>query len=222
MKNVFDAVVRSCERRDSHAWLGIGRCRIAARLWPGIRKGQRIAMSIRPEDVVLCLGHPGPVSARNILPGHVRSTTFVRDGIEANLDVGMPLVALLTRKSAGELGLRRGAPIFALFKATAVLPASPLGLRFRVAPMGKKGVIDPSRMDLLRAVEREGSVWKAAKVLGINYRTAWLWAKEINRDWGAPLLDRLNGGKGGGGTALTPEGRSLLLEALEMENRPRA
>jgi len=220
MKNVFDAVVRSCERRDSYAWLGIDRCRIAARLWPGIKKGQRIAVSIRPEDVVLCLAPPGPVSARNLLPGHVRSTTFVRDGIEANLNVGMPLVALLTRKSAAELGIRKGKPIFALFKATAVMPAPPVDLRFRVAPMGKKGMIDPSRMDLLRAVEREGSVWKAAKALGINYRTAWLWAKEINRDWGAPLLDRLNGGKGGGGTALTPEGRAVLLEALEKETPP--
>jgi molybdate transport repressor ModE-like protein/molybdopterin-binding protein len=217
MKNVFDAFVVSCDPRDSYAWLTIGKCRIASRLWPGIKKGQRVAVSIRPEDVVLCLENPGPVSARNLLPGHVQSTEFVRDGIEVHLAVGLPLIALLTRKSARDLKIRKGAPVYALFKATAVMPASPVGLRIRVAPVGKNGLIEPARMDLLRAVEREGSLWKAAKALDINYRTAWIWAKEMNRDWGAPLLHRLNGGKGGGGTSLTPEGRAVLREARDLE-----
>jgi len=104
-------------------------------------------------------------------------------------------------------------------KATAVVPDQPLRVRVRVALVGSEGLIDVSRMDLLRAVEREGSLSKGAKRLGITFRTAWLWAREINRAWGKPLLDRVHGGKGGGGTALTIEGRAALREASAIESR---
>lgn len=219
MKNVFHASVVSCQQSDSHAWLKVGRSRLAARLWPDIRKGEKVQVSIRPEDVVLCDGHPGRTSARNILPGHVRAVTFVREGAELTLDVGFPLKALLTRRGMKELGLRRGSAIYALVKATAVVPELPLQVKIRVALQGAHGLVDVSRMDLLRAVEREGSLSKGAKRLGITYRTAWLWAREINRAWGTPLLDRVHGGKGGGGTTLTVEGRAALREAAAIETR---
>lgn len=219
MKNAFDATVESCDRKDSHAWIRLGRGRVAVRLWPGIRKGESVRVSIRPEDVVLCLGHPGRVSARNVLPGHVRSVRFVRDGAEVEVDVGFPLHAAVTRRAVSDLGLRRGTAVFALIKATALAPELDLRPRVRVAPVGRKGRIDPSRIDLLRAIEREGSLWKAAKAASMSYRTAWLWAREMNRAWGTPLLDRSHGGKGGGGTVLTPEGRVLLRRTAEMEAR---
>ena len=217
MRNVYEARVESCEPRDSYAWLRIDRCRLAARMWPGIARGGKARVSIRPEDVVLCIGHPGQTSARNVLPGHVRSTRFVREGIEVAVDVGIPLVALITRRGAVELGIRKGTALYALVKATAVVPELDVRMRFRVSPVGEKGLIEPSRMDLLRAVDRDGSLSHAAKTLGITYRTAWMWAKEINRAWGKPLLDRLYGGRGGGGTVLTPEGRAVLREAAEIE-----
>jgi molybdate transport repressor ModE-like protein/molybdopterin-binding protein len=186
-------------------------------MWPGIRRGARVRVSIRPEDVVLCDGHPGRTSARNVLPGHVRSMTLVREGAEVGLDVGFPLAALLTRRGAKELGLRRGSAIYALVKATAVVPDPPLRVRIRVALQGARGLVNVSRMDLLRAVDREGSLSKGAKRLGITYRTAWLWAREMNRAWGKPLLDQAHGGKGGGGTTLTTEGRAALREAAQIE-----
>lgn len=217
MRNVYEVSVESCDRKDSYAWLKVKRCRLAARMWPGIAKGRKVRVSIRPEDVVLCIGHPGQTSARNILPGHVRSTRFVREGIEVEMDVGIPLVALLTRKGALELGIRKGVALFALVKATAVVPELDVRMRIRVSPVGERGLIEPARMDLLRAVDREGSLWKAAKTVGITYRTAWLWAKEINQAWGKPLLDRLHGGRGGGGTSLTPEGRVVLRETAAIE-----
>ena len=219
MKNVFDASVSSCQQSDSHAWLKVGRARLAARLWPGIKKGTKVRISIRPEDVVLCDGHPGRTSARNILPGHVRSIDFVREGAELALDVGFPLTALLTRRGMKELGLKRGSAIYALVKATAVVPEVSLRVKIRVALQGAHGLVDVSRMDLLRAVEREGSLSKGAKRMGITYRTAWSWAREMNRAWGRPLLDRSHGGKGGGGTTLTVEGRAALREAAAIETR---
>ncbi|MGH7152220.1 MAG: TOBE domain-containing protein [Planctomycetota bacterium] len=219
MKNVLEATVEACDRKDSHAWLRLGRGRVAVRLWPGIRKGAAVRVSIRPEDVVLCLGHPGRVSARNVLPGHVRSARYVPGGAEVEVDVGFRLSAAVTRKALTELGLRRGTAVYALIKATAIAPELEVRPRFRVAPVGERGRIDPPRIDFLRAVDREGSLSRAAKAVGITYRSAWGWAREVNRAWGRPLLDRTQGGKGGGGTILTPEGHALLRRVAEVEGR---
>ncbi len=218
MKNVFEARVESCERKDSYAWLRVGRGRLAARLWPGIGKGQSVHVSVRPEDVVLCTGHPGTTSARNVLPGHVRSTKFVPEGIEVELNVGFPLAVVITRKAGKELAIRRGQGMFALVKAAAVVPVvDPAQGAVRVSLVGLRGRVDPSRIDLLRAVEREGSLSQAAAALGMAYRTAWTWARDMNRAWGKPLLARSHGGRGGGGTLLTPEGGAVLRKAAEIE-----
>jgi len=219
MKNIFDAVVESWSRRDSHAWLRIGGSRLAARIWPGMAKGERVRVTIRPEDIVLCTTHPGPTSARNVLPGHVRRTTFVPDGVDVELDVGFRLVALVTRKAARELELRRGSGTYALVKATAVVPWADAPARgIRVSLVGPYGMLDPGKIDLLRSVEREGSLARAVRPLGISYRTAWIWATEMNRAWGRPLLDRTHGGKGGGGTVVTPEGRGVIRTVTEIES----
>ncbi|HKB14439.1 MAG TPA: TOBE domain-containing protein, partial [Planctomycetota bacterium] len=205
MKNVFEGTVESCDRKGSHAWVRLGDARVAVRLWPGIQEAEAVRLSVRPEDVVLCLGHPGRVSARNVLPGHVRSARYVPGGAEVEVDVGFRLVAALTRRAVKDLGLRRGRGVYALVKATAIVPELDVRTRFRVAPVGSKGRIDPPRIDFLRAVEREGSLSKAAKAVGITYRSAWGWARDVNRAWGRPLLEQTTGGKGGGGTVLTPE-----------------
>jgi len=40
------------------------------------------------------------------------------------IDCGFPLVALVTRPSAQEMGLTEGTPVFASFKASALHPIS--------------------------------------------------------------------------------------------------
>src|SRR5690242_14503802 len=95
--NRYDVTVLSCDPRDSHAWLALGRLRLAARRWEDIRRGQKVTIRIRPEDILLCEGHPGRVSARNVLPGHVKSLGYVPGGARVGLDVGFPLSAVVTR-----------------------------------------------------------------------------------------------------------------------------
>ena len=217
MRNAFHAVVESCDRRDSFAWLRLGRGRLAARLWPGIRKGQRVRVAIRPEDVVLCSAPPGRTSARNLLPGHVRRTRYAPEGLEVELDVGFPLAALVTRRSGKDLGLRRAASVFALVKATAIQPMVNVTAGIRVSLVGRAGLIDLARIDLLRAVNREGTLWRAARALRLSYPTAWRWARIMNRNWGKLLLARTQGGRGGGGTTLTPQGYAVLRRVSEIE-----
>jgi len=215
--NRFSVTVESCDRRDSHAWLSLGRTKIAARRWDGIKPGQKIGVQIRPEDVLLCEGHPGRISARNVLPGHVTSVHFVQGGIRVDLDVGFPLSAIVTRAAAKELRIRRGTALFAIIKAVVVMPEVPVEAKFRVSLVGRRGMITPEKIDFMKAVECEGSLSAAARQVGITYRTSWIWAKEINETWKSPLIARTHGGKGGGGTMLTPEGRSVLRYAAKLE-----
>jgi molybdate transport repressor ModE-like protein/molybdopterin-binding protein len=218
--NHFDVTVESCDRRDSHAWVALGRTKLAARRWDGIRRGQKTRIYIRPEDVLLCEGHPGRVSARNVLPGHVKSLHFVPGGVRVDLDVGFALSALVTRSAAKELRLHRGSAVYAMIKAVVVTPEIDVQATFRVSLAGRKGMLDYDKIDFMRAVGQAGSLSAAATDLGITYRTAWIWARDINKTWATPLVARTHGGKGGGGTALTPEGRSVLALATRIEAGP--
>jgi len=98
-----------------------------------------------------------------------------------------------------------------------VMPEVPVEAKFRVSLVGRRGMITPEKIDFMKAVEREGSLSAAARLVGISYRTSWIWAKEINETWKSPLIARTHGGKGGGGTMLTPEGRSVLQYAAKLE-----
>ncbi len=68
------------------------------------------------------------------------------------------------------------------------------------------------RMALLERIDETGSITKAAKAVGISYKTAWDAINMINNMADKPLVDRLTGGKGGGGTTLTAEGKRVLKE----------
>jgi molybdate transport system regulatory protein len=66
------------------------------------------------------------------------------------------------------------------------------------------------RISLLEKVDELGSITKAAKAVGISYKTAWDTVNLINNLAEKPLVERLTGGKGGGGTNLTPEGKKVV------------
>jgi len=63
---------------------------------------------------------------------------------------------------------------------------------------------------LLQAVDRLGSIRKAAAELSLSYRYAWGLVKEAEQRLGAPLLVRSIGGATGGGAELTEAARDLL------------
>ncbi len=214
--NVYDVRVLSCDA-GSHAWLSIGRSRIAARAWPGIVPRERSRISIRPEDVVLCADPPGRVSARNVLPGHVASLRASPEGVYVTVEVGFELTALVTRAAVAELLLRRGAAVFAIAKATAVVPHMDVRPRLAVSVVGTNGSIESRQIAFLRMLESLGSMVSAARAFGVSYRTAWLWVQQSNRAWGQRLVERAHGGRGGGGAALTAEGRAVLRRVTEAE-----
>jgi molybdenum-pterin binding domain len=76
-----------------------------------------------------------------------------------------------------------------------------------------------TRILLLEAIERLGSLSQAAKSIPMSYRAAWDALDEMNNLAEQPLVIRTAGGKNGGGTQLTAYGRQTvaLYRALQTE-----
>ena len=66
------------------------------------------------------------------------------------------------------------------------------------------------RMGLLRAIAEQGSITHAALAVGLSYKGAWNAIEAMHRLAGEPLVERSTGGRGGGGTRLTPYGTRLV------------
>ncbi len=77
------------------------------------------------------------------------------------------------------------------------------------------------RIKLLEKIDELGSITKAAKAIGISYKNAWDTVNLINNLSEKPLVDRLTGGKGGGGTSLTAEGKKVITQfnTIQEEHR---
>ncbi|HEY1998570.1 TOBE domain-containing protein [Paraburkholderia sp.] len=78
-----------------------------------------------------------------------------------------------------------------------------------------------SRIALLAAIGATGSITGAAKAVGMSYKAAWDAIDTMNNLAGEPLVVRATGGKGGGGTSLTPRAERLIdtFRAVEREHR---
>jgi molybdate transport system regulatory protein len=66
------------------------------------------------------------------------------------------------------------------------------------------------RIGLLEAIDRFGSITRAAREVGVSYKTAWDAVDAMNNAAEKPLVHRAVGGVGGGGTMLTEEGKETV------------
>lgn len=75
------------------------------------------------------------------------------------------------------------------------------------------------RIELLKAIKNCGSISKAAKEVPMSYKKAWEAIDSMNNLSSTPIVQTETGGKGGGGTNLTPYGENLLntYETLKKE-----
>lgn len=78
------------------------------------------------------------------------------------------------------------------------------------------GVAD-KRIDILRQIGQGGSISQAARAVGVSYKAAWQAVDTLTNLAGAPLVERVVGGAGGGGARLTPAGLQLLAAADAMQ-----
>ena len=78
-----------------------------------------------------------------------------------------------------------------------------------------------TRIKLLEAIDKHGSISQAAKAVPLSYKAAWDAIDAMNNLAPEPLVIRTTGGKHGGGTELTEYGRRLIgfYRALEQEHQ---
>ena len=73
-----------------------------------------------------------------------------------------------------------------------------------------KGIMGDGKWQILKAIEEHGSLTAATKALGITYRRTWGDLKKIEEMLGFQLLEKERGGKEGGKSSLTAEGKRLV------------
>jgi molybdate transport system regulatory protein len=88
--------------------------------------------------------------------------------------------------------------------------SAPLEIRSKIW-IERRGevVLSEWRVELLEAIEANGSLSRAAAALDIPYRTAWERVKATESELGFRLLDSESGGPDGGGSRLTTEARDF-------------
>ncbi|HAT33379.1 MAG TPA: molybdenum-dependent transcriptional regulator [Janthinobacterium sp.] len=87
--------------------------------------------------------------------------------------------------------------------------------------VGGENLGGAGRVALLAAIGDCGSITQAAKAVKMSYKAAWDAIDAMNQLAGEPLVERLAGGKGGGGTRLTRRGEQLVqnFKIIEREHQ---
>ena len=80
-----------------------------------------------------------------------------------------------------------------------------------------QGRIGPGKIELLEAIDTEGSISAAGRALGMSYRRAWELVDALNKLLGVPVVEASTGGYRGGGALLTDQGRQLVADYRAIE-----
>ncbi len=67
-------------------------------------------------------------------------------------------------------------------------------------------------IELLKSIDRTGSLRISAKEIHISYQTAWNLINELNLAASSPVVIKHRGGRGGGGAKLSEYGKNVLRE----------
>lgn len=82
-----------------------------------------------------------------------------------------------------------------------------------------KPLIGKGGAQILEQIEKERSISKAAKKLGMSYRYVWSYIKRVEKTLNKPIVRTYRGGRrGGGGAELTSFGEALLKEYKHVES----
>jgi len=89
--------------------------------------------------------------------------------------------------------------------------------RLRIVAEDDTIVLGPGKADLLDAIDRAGSIRKAATELQMSYMRAWTLVRTMNAAFRSPLVEKERGGSAQGGAQLTARGRAVLKLYRRME-----
>jgi len=115
MENLLEGIIASCE--GEMALIDVNGTMIEA--VTDCNVGEEVSVGIRPENVTIALSRLSS-SARNCLPGTITWAVSSGPLCRVEIDCGFPLVALVTKRSAEEMGLEKGIKVYATFKAVSL------------------------------------------------------------------------------------------------------
>lgn len=81
------------------------------------------------------------------------------------------------------------------------------------------GRLDARFFSLLQALHETGSLQRAARAAGYSYKGAWLLLDQASNLAQAPLVQARQGGRGGGGSQLSPAAQGLLAAWQQLQQR---
>jgi len=115
---VLSGEVKSCE--NGHCIIRVQNTFFEA--IASVKAGQRATLFIRPEEINITIPDASSISSsvRNQLHGKITKLVSLGPFVRVTVDCGPVLVALITRRSADELGLAIGKTVRAGVKATAI------------------------------------------------------------------------------------------------------
>ncbi len=73
-------------------------------------------------------------------------------------------------------------------------------------------ILGVGRVRLLEQILIDGSINSACKSLKMSYKKAWKLIDSMNEVSDKPLVEKISGGKGGGGTQVTDFGKEMILK----------
>ena len=124
-ENLLDAVV-AAKRPDAGTMVA----RIASTTvhletpLANIEVGRPVRIAIRAGDSLIATERPHGISARNVIPGTIRTLTVNGTVVRSDVDVGALLEVHLTPLSSDELGLRPGSEVWLVIKTHSCRPVS--------------------------------------------------------------------------------------------------
>lgn len=77
----------------------------------------------------------------------------------------------------------------------------------------------PGPNELLKRIQKEGSLSRAATKMGMSYKKAWELVQRLNQHADVPLVILKKGGQHGGGAEITPQGLEIIREFENLQRK---
>lgn len=88
--------------------------------------------------------------------------------------------------------------------------ANGLRCKTKVVLTKEEDFFGPGIYCLLKYIDETGSIQAAAAKMNMSYSKGWKMVNKVEKEMGFPFLNRCNGGKNGGSSTLTEEGRLFM------------
>ena len=123
LENILEAQIAGADAATGTSTLRVGDVELTGPALDAATSnaGARVAISIRAGDIILSLGAPPMMSARNAVPATIRDLRDAGGRALAYFDIGANLVAEITPAAARELQLRPGLQVHLVIKSNSIL-----------------------------------------------------------------------------------------------------